>query len=173
MMGAARTFGTSFDELGDGDGIVISFAHPLAGEKRVTYHNRQSHSAAVLSPSHDSSHTRSAWNSGGKSLQHSGHVSHVSHVSGGVRRAGRPHVSHVSHSSEPRERGVRRADRPTRGLGGSPEPAAPSTEGFERICPTGKSRVFKAGCALRNICSCHDGKSQKVRGAYSTGLLEA
>ena len=23
MMGAARTFGTSFDELGDGDGIVI------------------------------------------------------------------------------------------------------------------------------------------------------
>jgi hypothetical protein len=83
MMGAARTFGTSFDELGDGDGIVFSFAHPLAGEKRVTYHNRQSHSAAVLSPSHDSSHTRSAWNSGGKSLQHSGHVSHVSHVSGG------------------------------------------------------------------------------------------
>jgi hypothetical protein len=125
MMGAARTFGTSFDELGDGDGIVFSFAHPLAGEKRDTYHNRQSHSAAVHSPSHDSSHTRSAWNSGGKSLQHSGHVSHVSHVSGGAGepagpgepreprerggQASRPaQVSHVSHVS----RGGRRAGQP-------------------------------------------------------------
>ena len=108
MMGAARTFGTSFDELGDGDGSAFSFAHPLAGEKRVTYHNRQSHSAAVLSPSHDSSHTRSAWNSDGKSLQHSGHVSHVSHVSGGAGEPAGP-----GEPREPRERG------------GAGEPAGP------------------------------------------------
>ena len=90
MMGAARTFGTSFDELSDGDGIAFSFG---------THLQVKSESPAIIGnriplqffPRSTTPHTHTKRvEFGGKSLQHSGHVSHVSHVSGGSGEPARP-----------------------------------------------------------------------------------
>jgi len=99
MMGAARTFGTSFDELGDGDGIVFSFAHPLQvkSESPTIIGNRI---PLQFFPRPTTPHTHEARGIRGENhCSTLAQVSHVSHVSGGVRRAGRPQVSHVSHVS--------------------------------------------------------------------------
>ena len=120
----ARTCGTSFEELSEGDGIAFRAPSHLQ-VKRVTFHNRESQSAAVLSPFHDSlTHTKRVKFGGeilaalwprepreprerGGQASRPAHVSHVSHVSGG--QMSRPaHVNHVSHVSG----GVRRAGRP-------------------------------------------------------------
>ena len=74
MMGAARTFGTSFDELSDGDGIAFSFG---------THLQVKSESPAIIG-------NRIPLQERGGQASRPAQVSHVSHVSGGFRRAGQP-----------------------------------------------------------------------------------
>jgi hypothetical protein len=125
MMGAARTFGTSFDELSDGDGIAFSFGTHLQvkSESPAIIGNRiplQFFPRSTTPHTHETRGIRgeiiaALWpreprepRERGGQASRPAQVSHVSHVSGGVRRAGRPQVSHVSHVSG----GFRRAAQP-------------------------------------------------------------
>jgi len=117
MMGAARTFGTSFDELSDGDGIAFSFG---------THLQVKSESPAIIGnriplqffPRSTTPHTHEARGIRGEIIAALWPREPREPRERGVRRAGPPQVSHVSHVSggggepagpgeprEPRERG--------------------------------------------------------------------